>query len=301
MTVDEMNERKREHGLSYQRISELSGVPLSTVQKVLGKQTSNPRESTLQALRRVLTYDMGGERAPGYVYPTYRMGRNLTTDGELLKLVADVRADNTETSGNDTVSKEIVYGTGALKNTPGQFSIADYLALSRENRVELIHGVIYDMGSPTVTHQLLLAEISSVFRDYIKKNKGKCLPVLSPIDVQILDDDTTMVEPDFIVICDREKIQKGRITGAPDFVLEVLSKSSRRYDSITKLSLYTEANVPEYWIVDPYKRVVIVYEAKEDYSPVIYSFEDSIPVGIYDGKCKVDMAEIMAYIDAIDA
>jgi len=105
-----------------------------------------------------------------------------------------------------------------------------------------------------------------------------------------------MVQPDLIVICDKEKFKKGRIHGAPDFVMEVLSPSSRRHDCITKLSLYAEADVPEYWIVDPYKEQVLVYTAKEDYTPTIYRFTDKIPVAIYDGRCIVDMAAIMEYV-----
>ena len=360
MTISEMNERRRELGYSYQRISELSGVPLSTVQKVLGNHTAHPRESTLQALRRVLTYDKGGEDALGPVYPTYQMGKSIYQDRELLRLIQNAlerqkqEREEEEFAENvgqrdfgQSVHDSYVYGTGVKKseteqnntdrhntkekqhkenqnnsnqnketdeneptNSDGQpyyiddggfkeqFTVRDYYSLSEENRVELIHGVIYDMGSPRAIHQLIAAEIRDAINAFIRKNKGSCLPLIGPVDVQILKDETTMVIPDFLVVCDKDKVKKGRVYGAPDFILEVISKSSRRYDSITKLSLYVEAEVREYWIVDPFKKRVLVYTADEDYSPVIYTFADKIPVHIYEGKCVVDMAEIDAYIES---
>ncbi len=302
-TINELNRIKKELGLSYQRISELTGVPLSTVQKVLGNQTEHPRESTLQALRRVLTQDHGGANAPGYVYPAYRMGEHISRDQELLGLVEhSIHQPIYEVRENNNV-----YGTNPRNNLDPssqpesntlkkKFTVDDYFSLSEENRVELIHGVIYDMGSPTIRHQSIVTRICIAIDAFIQKNKGPCMTFAGPVDVQILADDSTMIVPDFLVICDKKKMQDGRIIGAPDFIVEVLSPSSRNRDSITKLALYAEAEVPEYWIVDPEKERVIVYTASDDYSPNVYSFGDKIPVGIYNGKCVVDMAEISAYL-----
>ena len=54
MTVEEMKQRKKELGYSNEKLSELSGVPLGTVQKVLAGVTRSPRYETLIALERVL-------------------------------------------------------------------------------------------------------------------------------------------------------------------------------------------------------------------------------------------------------
>lgn len=110
----------------------------------------------------------------------------------------------------------------------GEYTLEDYYALPEEQRVELIDGVIYDMSAPTSVHQLLGTEILLVLKDYIRKEHSLCVPVASPIDVQLDCDDKTMVQPDVIVVCDREKIQNRCIYGAPDFVVEVLSKSTRK-------------------------------------------------------------------------
>ena len=54
MTVEEMKQRKKELGYSNEKLSELSGVPLGTVQKVLAGVTRSPRYETLIALERIL-------------------------------------------------------------------------------------------------------------------------------------------------------------------------------------------------------------------------------------------------------
>ena len=124
-------------------------------------------------------------------------------------------------------------------------------------------------------------------------------PIASPIDVQLDCDDKTMVQPDVIVVCDREKIQNRCIFGAPDFVAEVLSESTRKKDLVLKLNKYMTAGVREYWLVDPDRKKVIVYDfEKEDY-PMMYGFEARIPVGIFDGECEVDFQEIYAYVKDI--
>ena len=87
----------------------------------------------------------------------------------------------------------------------GEYTLEDYYALPEEQRVELIDGVIYDMSAPTSVHQLLGTEILLVLKDYIRKEHGLCVPVASPIDVQLDCDDKTMVQPDVIVVCDLGK------------------------------------------------------------------------------------------------
>ena len=178
----------------------------------------------------------------------------------------------------------------------GEYTLEDYYALPDERRVELIDGVIYDMSAPTTIHQMIGSEIREQLSSFIKSKKGTCIPFAAPVDVQLDCDDRTMVQPDVLVVCDRDKIIKRCIYGAPDFVVEVLSPSTKRKDGIIKLSKYISAGVREYWIVDPDKKQVVVYDfQKEDY-PVIYGFGGEIPVGIFDGECRVDFAEIYEYI-----
>lgn len=148
------------------------------------------------------------------------------------------------------------------------------------------------MAAPTTTHQILGGKIYIGLDAYISRKKGACIPVISPIDVQLDCDDKTMVEPDVVVVCDRDKIINRCVYGAPDFVVEVLLPSSTKRDSAIKLRKYKEAGVKEYWMVDPYKKKVIVYDWTQSEIPKVYGFESKVPVGIFGGECEIDFAEI---------
>ena len=105
-----------------------------------------------------------------------------------------------------------------------------------------------------------------------------------------------MVQPDVVIVCDRSKFQNGRVFGAPDLAVEVLSKSTRKKDIFIKGNKYSEAGVKEYWIVDPEKKRVYAYLFDVDEFPIVYTFEDKVPVGIWNNECVVDFAEIYDYI-----
>lgn len=179
-----------------------------------------------------------------------------------------------------------------VEKQQGEYTIEDYFNLPDDQRVELIDGVFYDMASPTHIHQVMGDYICRCFGDYINTNKGRCIAITSPIDVQLDCDDKTMVQPDVVIICDRDKFQKGRIFGAPDLIVEVLSKSTRRKDTTKKLVKYLEAGVREYWMVDPERKKVMVYDLEKEEHPIIYGLDEKVPVNIFEGKCEVDFAEI---------
>ena len=174
----------------------------------------------------------------------------------------------------------------------GEYTLEDYYAIPDERRVELIDGVIYDMASPSYTHQELAGPIYSELRKHVKQKKGLCKPIMSPFDVQLDRDDKTMVQPDVMVVCDRDKIINRCLYGAPDFVVEILSPSTSKKDSTIKLKKYKAAGVREYWMVDPDKKKVVVYDWNKSDIPVVYGFDAKVPVGIFDGECEIDFAEI---------
>lgn len=152
------------------------------------------------------------------------------------------------------------------------------------------------MAKPIDKHQLIASEIGTILRNYIKKNQGECIPFSAPIDVQLDMDDKTMIQPDVLVVCDRNKLKNGRLFGAPDFVVEILSPSSRKKDSYIKLVKYSNADVREYWLVDPDKKRVVVYDFANDELAKVYTFKEKVPVSIFNGHCEVDFAEIYEYI-----
>ena len=179
----------------------------------------------------------------------------------------------------------------------GYKTIADYLALPEDRRVELIEGVFYDMAAPSYLHQIISGEIFAQLRDHIQKNGGSCLPFIAPADVQLFCDDKTMVQPDVFVVCNRDKITRQRVQGAPDLIVEVASQSNWRIDAYLKVIKYREAGVREYWIVFPDAKKVVVYLFEknvdvENLLPIEYTFADKVPVGIWENRCEVDFADI---------
>lgn len=174
----------------------------------------------------------------------------------------------------------------------GNKTIEDYIKLPEGARVELIDGNLYDMAAPTTLHQKIAAEILYLFESFIRSNDGPCVPFIAPTDVQLDCDDKTMVQPDVFVICDRDKIKKARVFGAPDFAIEVVSPSNWNMDMSVKLNKYKAAGVREYWTVSPEQNAINVYEFEKGDLPCCYTFDDKVPVGIWDGRCEVDFKEI---------
>ena len=141
----------------------------------------------------------------------------------------------------------------------GSYTLDDYYALPDEQRVELIDGYFYDMSSPTFGHQSIGGEIHRQIANYIMEHGGDCRPFIAPVDVQLDCDNKTMVQPDVGIVCDPSKIKRFGIYGAPDFLVEVISPSTKKKDYALKLSKYMEAGVREYWILDFRQEKILVY------------------------------------------
>ena len=109
-----------------------------------------------------------------------------------------------------------------------------------------------------------------------------------------------MVQPDVAILCKKDKIQGWGVYGSPDFVLEVLSPSTRKKDCIKKLQKYEHAGVREYWILDPYLKKLLVYFFESEACPIIYGFEQPVPVNIYGGKLEIQLSHISEWIDDMD-
>lgn len=178
----------------------------------------------------------------------------------------------------------------------GEYTVRDIMAIPEGINLELIDGVIYDMAPPNFAHQEILSYFNYVFADYIFKNKGQCKVVQAPTGLEFENDDQNFFLPDLMVICDKKKIQPHGVVGAPDFVMEVISKSTGKRDYSTKLIKFTKEGVREYWILDPYKKVLIVYDLENDACPCIHSFDEVVEVNIYGGKLKIDLSAIKGMI-----
>lgn len=172
-----------------------------------------------------------------------------------------------------------------------KYTTADIEALPEGERAELIDGELFMMASPTLTHQEILVELSYRIKRYIVEHKGRCKILPAPFAVYVKDDIHNYVEPDISVICDRDKLDERGCHGAPDWVIEILSPSSRRMDQVRKLVLYNEAGVREYWIVDPGQRKVTVYDLEHGGAPEEYTFTEKVKAGIF-GDLAIDFGEM---------
>ena len=163
------------------------------------------------------------------------------------------------------------------------YTSEDYWNLPEGHRAELIDGQLYNMAPPSRMHQKLISQFMLVLGQYIRDHHGTCEVYPAPFAVNLDAEDKDWVEPDISVICDTSKLDDRGCNGAPDLVVEVVSPSSRRMDYSTKNTLYSDAGVREYWIVDPEKERTTVYRYEDDAAPIIYPFADNIPVGIFPG------------------
>ncbi len=139
------------------------------------------------------------------------------------------------------------------------YSYADYRDWQLDEAIELIKGKIMRMApAPNVRHQSISMDLSrylSVF--FLNK---PCRVFAAPFDVRLYDrkksllasaDIHTVVQPDLCVICNPELLDEQGCNGAPDWVIEILSKSNTRHELRTKFALYEETGVTEYWLVFP--------------------------------------------------
>ena len=161
------------------------------------------------------------------------------------------------------------------------YTTDDIYALPDGERAELIDGQIYMMETPSRIHQKLVGQLSRLIGNYIESNHGSCEIYPAPFAVFIKKDDKNYVEPDISVICDKNKLSDRGCEGAPDFIIEIVSPSSRRMDYYKKCALYAESGVREYWIVDPEKQRTMIYRYEDDAAPMIVPFEQDLAVGIY--------------------
>ena len=303
MTIEDMKRAKRAMGYSYEQIALRSGVPVGTVQKVLGGITASPRHETLCALEKAFADD-------GYAAGTYRTneaeaageedasallreeGTAYRTDG----LGGGAAAATAASAAGRTIPAAAgLFGISPRYPQQGSYTAEDYRALGAGSRTELIDGVLYEMEAPDTLHQQIAGRLYAALLTYTKAQEDDSAVLIAPVCVRPAGDAHTVLSPDVLVVYDRSKIKEDSVCGTPDFVAEVLSPAGRRRDMILKLAKYAEIGVREYWMIDPQQRKVTVYcfgDESGAQCPAVYDFEGAIPVAVYGGALRVEMREI---------
>lgn len=207
MNLEELKKRKKERGYTYIQMSQLSGVPQGTLQKIFSGETVNPRYDTMIALESLL--------------------------------------DETD-----------------------------------------------DMS----IHQLICGEVYRQIANFLMEWEGRGISFVAPLDVQLDCNEKTTVQPDVMILCDKDKIKRGRIIGAPDFILEVTSFFAGKEDYAIKANKYMDAGVREYWIVNPYQKQLTVYNFNKRHFPMACGLDEPVPIGIYHGALKISFDYINQWI-----
>jgi len=190
----------------------------------------------------------------------------------------------------------------------GEYTIEDREAFPEDFRCELIDGVIYNLSAPSNKHELLADALYDSLKFYVKQKQGKCKVSRGIFDIQLFfNDEKTILQPDLLIVCDASKFSGTRVVGAPDLVVEILSPSTREKDCGIKLQKYMQAGIRECWLIDLEKKRGCVYAQSAEEStesvlpmPATYTFDDMIPVSIFDGECKIDMTEVYGEIAFLD-
>ncbi len=161
------------------------------------------------------------------------------------------------------------------------YTTEDIYALPEGQRAELIDGNIYMMAPPKRIHQRLIHQLEKRIGNYIDDNGGSCEVYPAPFAVFLNADDKNYVEPDISIICDKNKLDDHGCAGAPDWIIEIVSPSTERMDYGIKLFKYRSAGVREYWIVNPTKQTVNVYDFEYNEQTGQYIFTDTVSSCIY--------------------
>jgi Uma2 family endonuclease len=182
------------------------------------------------------------------------------------------------------------------------YSYADYLTWQLDGMVELIKGKIMLMSpAPNVGHQRIERNLIIAIGTYLRKQPCQVFP--APFDVRLYDrkqsllasqDIYTVVQPDVCIVCNPELLDKQGCNGAPDWIIEILSKGNAKRDMQIKYQLYQESGVQEYWLVYPEQQAIhqFVLDANGRYQLTnMYADDDKAIPSLFPGLA-IDLAEV---------
>jgi Uma2 family endonuclease len=182
------------------------------------------------------------------------------------------------------------------------YSYADYLTWQFDEAVELIKGKIMQMSpAPNVKHQRVSMDLSRPLSNFF--NHKKCQVFAAPFDVRLYDrkksilasqDIHTVVQPDLCVICNPEILDEQGCNGAPDWIIEILSKGNSKREMQVKYALYQESGVQEYWIVYPNDQAIhqFVLDESGRYQLQYMYTDDDIATPQLFPELAIDLTEV---------
>ncbi len=164
-------------------------------------------------------------------------------------------------------------------------------------RREVLEGELLVNPAPRRDHQVVSANLDWILQRFLRSS-GAGRVFTHPVDLYLGRHD--IVQPDLVVILEKRlEIYRpeGIIGEPPDIVVEILSPSTRGIDLVRKMALYARSGVPEYWIADPERRILVINKLKgEDYVPVAPDTDGWIasPTLL---ELRIDPAEVFSGLD----
>ena len=170
---------------------------------------------------------------------------------------------------------------------------------NQDKTFELHDGQIVMMaGNIGFNHARIAGYISRIIGNYLVG--GNC-EVAQDVNVYLFSENLgicdNVYQPDLIIGCNKDIMTDKGYEGTPEFVVEIISKSTARYDYFTKYMRYMQYGVREYWIVDLRKNQILVYINSDGDTPDVfkYTFKDVIEVSLFPGL-KIDFREILKIV-----
>ncbi len=163
-----------------------------------------------------------------------------------------------------------------------RYTYQDYLSWSDDERWEIINGQAYYMGpAPKIRHQRILRNLSWQFGKQLNKLE-ECELFTAPTDVVF--DEFNVVQPDILIVCDRQKVTEDNIQGAPDLIIEIASASTELRDKREKLRLYEHFGVKEYIIVFPEREYLERYTLENNKygAPEVFNWNEVLKLKIFE-------------------
>ncbi|MDD6195125.1 MAG: Uma2 family endonuclease [Lachnospiraceae bacterium] len=295
MTVEELRKRKKRLKLTTQQLALLAELPLGTVSKILTGETKNPSYLTIEKLEATIEKEEMLARVEAYQKAMHQYFLEHPEDeGNQKKFEEIYRKVNRL---NDApipyaVPREeesAMYGSLALQDQ--RITINELSKMGESRDLQLIDGHLVVSEMAGVSHQRMVKRLGRSISDFVEKKQGTCEVFDVGVNVYLDEDEYTLVIPDIAVVCNPSQITERGVVGAPDWVIEVVSPSTRQNDYHKKLHKYMDAGVREYWIVDMDRRMVSVCINGEPMQVTIYSFDDEIPVHIYEGELCITVCK----------
>ncbi|MDF2543360.1 MAG: hypothetical protein K0S47_3078 [Herbinix sp.] len=149
---------------------------------------------------------------------------------------------------------------------------------------ELFRGYVVPLTILHRQEQELVSELFYELKNYIKNKKLQYHVYAAPFPVVLSEKDAIVVRPDITIIRKGMKFEDHGYYGVPDFIIEIIKPSDKTRDSIEKLKLYADYGVTEYWIIDPERQRIAVYQLKDNNPiPQVYGYHQKVKANLFPG------------------